>query len=72
MTFDDVASILFQALRDGAVDAEIVEFLQQHLACYVNLFRTELQHLEAGHYKFPYDLNPAGGLLQTRTHAHLV
>jgi hypothetical protein len=57
---DDGASVILQILLDGAVDAEIVEFLQQHLACYVNLFRTELQHLEDGHYKFPYDLNPAG------------
>eukprot|EP00227_Mantoniella_beaufortii_P011988 CAMPEP_0197585764 /NCGR_PEP_ID=MMETSP1326-20131121/7969_1 /TAXON_ID=1155430 /ORGANISM="Genus nov. species nov., Strain RCC2288" /LENGTH=444 /DNA_ID=CAMNT_0043150313 /DNA_START=48 /DNA_END=1378 /DNA_ORIENTATION=+ len=48
-------------LSDGGktANAEISEFLQQHLACYVNLFRTELQHLEDGHYKFPYDLNPA-------------
>ena len=27
--------------------------------CIVNLFRDELAHLEAGTYKFPYDLNPA-------------
>jgi len=35
------------------------QFLNQHLTCIVNLFRDELQHLENGVYKFPYDLNPA-------------
>ena len=30
--------------------AEIPLFLEQHLTCYVNLFRTELQHLEARAY----------------------
>lgn len=39
--------------------AEVSQFLEQHLTCIVNLFRDELAHLEAGAYKFPYDLNPA-------------
>ena len=39
--------------------AEVSQFLEQHLTCIVNLFRDELAHLEAGTYKFPYDLNPA-------------
>lgn len=39
--------------------AEVSQFLEQHLACIVNLFRAELKHLEEGVYKFPYDLNPA-------------
>ena len=38
---------------------EVSQFLEQHLTCIVNLFRDELQHLENGVYKFPYDLNPA-------------
>jgi hypothetical protein len=39
--------------------AEVSQFLEQHLTCIVNLFRDELEHLENGVYKFPYDLNPA-------------
>jgi len=39
--------------------AEVSQFLEQHLTCIVNLFRTELEHLETGTYKFPYDLNPS-------------
>ena len=39
--------------------AEVSQFLEQHLTCIVNLFRDELDHLENGVYKFPYDLNPA-------------
>ena len=41
--------------------AEVSQFLEQHLTCIVNLFRAELSHLEEGHYKYPYDLNPATG-----------
>jgi len=41
--------------------SEVSQFLNQHLAAIVNLFRTELAHLEEGNYKFPYDLNPATG-----------
>lgn len=39
--------------------AEVSQFLSQHLTSIVNLFRQELEHLENGVYKFPYDLNPA-------------
>jgi len=39
--------------------AEVSQFLEQHLTCIVNLFRDELENLENGVYKFPYDLNPA-------------
>ena len=38
--------------------AEVSQFLSQHLTSIVNLFRQELEHLENGVYKFPYDLNP--------------
>ena len=38
---------------------EISQFLEQHIASIVDLFRVELAHLEEGTYKFPYDLNPA-------------
>jgi hypothetical protein len=41
--------------------AWVSQFLEQHLTCIINLFRTELDHLEHGRYKFPFDLNPATG-----------
>ena len=47
-----------RALTDDEA-AEVSQFLEQHLTCIVNLFRTELEHLENSTYKFPYDLNPA-------------
>jgi len=47
-----------EALTDAEA-AEVNQFLSQHLAEIVNLFRVELEHLENGTYKFPYDLNPA-------------
>ena len=59
-----------RALTDDEA-AEVSQFLEQHLTCIVNLFRTELEHLENGTYKFPYDLNPATAPTEQWNPAHV-
>jgi len=38
---------------------EVSEFLEQHMGAIVDVFKRELEFVEAGTYKFPYDMDPS-------------
>ena len=38
---------------------EVTEFLEQHMSAIIDVFRKELEFVENGVYKFPYDMDPS-------------